>query len=171
LDITEGHHGNTRLDGLKTVAVLAWPGPIHEGKGEALIIVNERAEPEQRDALLRILSGQDTEPGGTIFQVFSATFEKVHEPMFRPIDFTVDVEARKARVVVPGLIEGHGEPILNPVTGAEHRARIDIPNGFEYSIAEMGRGWSKTSGPIKLDLADSYGQFANLHLSQSGIVR
>jgi hypothetical protein len=171
LEITEGHHGSTRLDGLKTVAVLAWPGPIHEGKGEALIIVDERAKPEQRDALLRILSGQDTEPGATIFQVFSATFEKVHEPMFRPIDFTVDVDARKARVVVPGLIEGHGEPILNPVTGAEHRARIDIPDGFEYSIAEMGRGWSKTSGPIKLDLSDSYGQFANLHLSQSGIVR
>jgi hypothetical protein len=41
LDITEGHHGNTRLDGLKTVAVLAWPGPIHEGKGEALIAVDD----------------------------------------------------------------------------------------------------------------------------------
>jgi hypothetical protein len=91
--------------------------------------------------------------------------------MFRPIDFTVDVDARKARVVVPGLIEGRGEPFLNPVTGAEHRARIDIPDGFEYSLAEMGRGWSKTSGPIKLNLADSYGQFANLHLSQSGVVR
>jgi len=65
----------------------------------------------------------------------SATFEKVHEPLFRPIDFVVEVDARKAR------------------------------------IAEIGRGWSKTSGPIKLDLADSYGQFANLHLSQSGIVR
>lgn len=171
LDIIEGHHGNTRLDGLKTVAMLVWPGAIHEGKGEALIVIDDRAKPAQREALLRILSGQDTEPGATIFQVFSATFEKVHEPMFRPIDFTVDVEARRAQVRVPELVEGRGEPILNPVTGAEHRARIDLPHGFEYSIAEMGRGWSKTSGPITLDLANSYGQFADLHLSQSGIVR
>jgi hypothetical protein len=170
-EITEGHYGNTRLDGLKAVAVLAWPGPIHEGKGEALIIVDERANPTQRDAMLRILSGQDTEPGATVWQVFSTTLEKVHEPLFKPIDFVVDVEARTARVLVPGLIEGRGEPIRNPVTGAVHRARIDLPQGFEYSIAEIGRGWSKASGPIKLDLSDSYGQFADLHLCQSGIVR
>jgi hypothetical protein len=102
--------------------------------------------------------------------VFSTTFQKVHDPAFAAIDFELDVDARKARLVVPGIIEMRGEPIRNPVTGAEHRARIDLPNGFEYSLAEMGRGWSKTSGPIKLDLADSYGQFANLHLCQSGIV-
>jgi hypothetical protein len=105
-----------------------------------------------------------------VWQVFSTTFQKVHEPAFATIDFELDVGARKARLVVPGIIETRGEPIRNPVTGAEHRARIDLPNGFEYSLAEMGRGWSKTSGPIELDLADSYGQFANLHLCQSGIV-
>ena len=172
-DIEEGYHGNTRLDGLKAVAVLSWPGPIHEGQGEASIIVDERANPEQREALLRILSGEDTEPGATVWQVFSATFVKVHDPIFASIDFQVDVDARKARLLVPGMIETRGEPIRNPVTGAEHRARIDLPNGFEYLLAEMGRGWSKTSGriPIKLDVADSYGQFASLHLCQSGIVR
>jgi hypothetical protein len=122
LEVTEGHHGPTRLDGLKAVALLAWPGPIHEGKGEALIVVDERANPAQREALLRILSGQDPEPGATIYQVFSTTFEKVHDPLFRPIELAVDIEGRKARLVVPGLVEGRGEPIRNPVTGAEHRA-------------------------------------------------
>jgi hypothetical protein len=151
-DIIDGHHGKTRLDGLKAVGVLAWPGPIHEGKGEAQIVIDERATEAQRDALLRILSGQDTEPGATVWQVFSTTLEKVHEPMFRRIEFQVDVDGRTARVLVPGLIEARGEPILNPVTGAEHR------------------GWSKVSGAIKLELVDFYGQFANLHLSQSGIV-
>jgi hypothetical protein len=32
----------------------------------------------------------------------------------------------------------HIEPIKNPVTGEEHRARISLPNGFEYKEAEMG---------------------------------
>ena len=170
MQIDEGHHGNTPLDGLKFVGVFSWPGPIHEGRGEAAVIIGEEATAPQREALLRILSGQDTEPGATIFQVFSATFEKMHEPVFAPIDFEVDIDARKARVNVPGLVEGRGAPILNPVTGAEHRARIDIPDGFEYTIAEMGRGWSTTSGAIRLNLADSYGQFAHIHLCQSGIV-
>ncbi|MFZ3223549.1 MAG: DUF1326 domain-containing protein, partial [Rugosibacter sp.] len=148
----------------------SWPGPIHEGRGQAAVIIGEEATAPQREALLRILSGQDTEPGATIFQVFSATFDKMHEPVFAPIDFDVDIDARKARVNVPGLVEGRGAPIVNPVTGAEHRARIDIPDGFEYTIAEMGRGWSTTSGAIQLNLADSYGQFAHIHLCQSGIV-
>jgi hypothetical protein len=43
--------------------------------------------------------------------------------------------------------------------------------GFEYTLAEIGRGWSKASGPISYELADSYGQFAHLHLCQSGIVQ
>ena len=136
-----------------------------------VVIIEERATPAQREALLRILSGLDTEPGATIFQVFSTTLEKFHDPVFAPIDFEVDIDARKARLVVPGLIEGRGEPILNSVTGVEHRARIDIPDGFEYSIAEMGRGWTKTAGAIPLNLSDSYGQFAHVNLCESGIVR
>lgn len=171
MQIDQGYHGDTKLDGLRFAGIFAWPGPIHEGNGEAAVIIEESATPAQREALLRILSGQDTEPGATIFQVFSATLEKLYDPIFTSIDFEVDIDARKARLVVPGIIEGHGEPILNPVTGAEHRARIDIPNGFEYSLAEVGRGWSKTSHPIKLELADSYGQFAHINLCQSGIVR
>jgi hypothetical protein len=170
-DIEKGHHGDTRLDGLRFAGVFRWPGAIHEGKGEAAVIIDERATEEQREALLRILSGQDTEPGATIFNVFAATLDTHHEPVFAPIDFDVDVQARTARLSVPGLIEGRGEPIRNPVTGAEHRARIDLPNGFEYSLAEMGRGWTRTQGPIPLDLADSYGQFADIHLCQSGIAR
>ncbi|MGA7490826.1 MAG: DUF1326 domain-containing protein [Xanthobacteraceae bacterium] len=169
--IDEGFHGDTRLDGLKFVGMFRWPGPIHEGKGEAAVVIDERATPQQREALLRIITGQDTEPGATVFQVFSMTFEKLHEPLFRPIDFQVDVEGRRARLVVQGITEGRGEPILNPVTGKEHRPRIDIVDGFEYVQAEIGRGWSNATAPIPIELADTYGQFAHIHLSQSGIVR
>ena len=119
MQIDQGYHGDTRLDGLKFVGIFRWPGAIHEGKGEAAVVIDERASGPQRDALLRILSGQDTEPGATIFQVFSTTFEKMHEPIFAAIDFDVDVDARKSRLAVPGVTEGRGEPIKNPVTGAE----------------------------------------------------
>jgi hypothetical protein len=171
MQIDKGHHGDTQLDGLKAAVVLKWPGPIHEGKGEAAVIVDERANAAQREALLRILSGQDTEPGATIFNVFASTFEKVHEPIFSKIDFDVDIDGRRARLVVPGVIQTRGEPILNPVTGKEHRVRINVVGGFEYTLAEIGRGWSKVSGPVAYDdLADSYGHFCHLNLSQSGIV-
>ncbi len=171
MQIDEGIHGNTRLDGLRFVGIFRWPGAIHEGKGEAAVVIDERASQPQRDALLRILTGQDTEPGATIFQVFFTTLEKVHEPIFTTIDFEVDVDRRSGRAVVPGVTEGRGEPIKNPVTGAEHRVRIDIPNGFEYTLAEMGRGWTTVSHPMQFKLADSYAQFAHVNLCQSGILR
>ncbi|MGH9518374.1 MAG: DUF1326 domain-containing protein [Terriglobales bacterium] len=168
--IDQGFHGATKLDGLRFVAMFRWPGAVHQGKGEAAVVVDERATPAQREALLRIITGQDTEPGATVFQVFSTTLEKVHPPIFAPIEFEVDVDQRRAQLNVPGVAEGRGEPIKNAVTGKELRARIDLPAGFEYSLAEIGRGWSKTSHPFRLDLADSYGQFANIALCQSGVI-
>ncbi len=171
VEIEEGHHGNTRLDRLNIAAIVAWPGAIHEGKGHIVPIVDERASAAQRESLLRIMSGLDTEPGATFFQVFSTTYEKVYDPVFAKIEFTVDIENRKAQIKVPGLLEGRGEPILNAVTGQPHRARINLPQGFEYTVAEVGRGWAKSSGPLPITLEDSHAQFANLHMNQSGVVR
>ena len=171
LDIEQGHHGNTKLDGLKVAAVVSWPGAIHEGHGTIQPIVDERATPQQREALLRIMSGLDTEPGATIFQVFSATYEKVHDPIFKAIELNIDVEGRRATLKVPNIIDGRGEPIRNPVTGLDHRVLINLPKGFEYTTAEVGRGWTKTSGAIALDLEDSHAHFAHLHMTQSGVVR
>ena len=129
-----------------------------------------RADATQRDALLRIMSGQDTKPGATMFQVFFSMLSKVHDPVFAEIDFSVVIDKRRAQLKVPGLIEQRGEPIVNPVTGAEHPIRIEPVGGFEFKKAEIGRGWTKTSGPITYELNDTYGQFAELHLCQDGIV-
>lgn len=170
IDIEEGQHGDTRLDGLRIAMILAWPGPIHEGQGEAVPIVDERATPEQREALLRIMSGEDTVPGATFFQVFSTTFTKVNDPVFADIQFELDVDGRVAHLVVPGWIDARGEPIRNPVSGEEHRARINLPDGFEYDTAEIGRGWAETQGPLRVSLADSHAQFARLHITESGVV-
>lgn len=170
MQIDEGFHGSTRLDGLRFAGIFAWPGPIHEGNREACVIIDENASPAQRESLLRILTGEDTEPGATIFQVFAATFTKLHDPIFAPIEFEVDIDARTVKLVVPGITAAHGEPILNPVTKQEHHARIEIPNGFEYAVAEVGRGWTRTTQPMRIELAHSYGQFAHIHLSQSGVI-
>ncbi|ODR98832.1 hypothetical protein AUC68_06450 [Methyloceanibacter methanicus] len=166
----EGHFGNIDLGGLNVIGMFTWPKAIHEGNGRAFLIVDERATEEQRSALLSILSGEHTEPGKTIWNVFAATFAEVLPPEVKPIHIDIDVDARTGTVRVDGMVEMHGEPIRNPVTGAELRARIDLPNGFEYSLAEMGSGSSRSQGPIPLALENSYGQFARLHLNNSGIV-
>src|SRR5215470_15542467 len=107
-EIETGHHGATKLDGLKVAGVFRWPGPIHERRGEAAIVIDKRASEAQRTALIRILSGQDTEPGATIFNIFASTLEKVHPPVFADIEFSIDIERRRARLLVPGQIEARG---------------------------------------------------------------
>ena len=172
IQIDEGKHGDIALDGLRIVGVFKWPGPIHEGHGEAMPIVDERANAEQREALLKIMSGQDTDPFATVFAVFATTIETMHEPVFAPIEFGVDVEGRRGSLSIPGYVEMTGEPIRNPVTGAESRAQIRLPNGFEYEVAEIGSASSRTTGgPMQLEIASKYAQFANLHLSTHGVVR
>jgi hypothetical protein len=155
-EIEQGHYGDVKLDGLRMGGVYQWPGAVHEGRGKCQPFVDERADDRQREALLKIMTGQDTDPMATMFAVYFSTCEKVYDPIFAKIDFDVDVEARKGRYRVDGLVETQGEPIKNPVTGAEHRARIDLPHGFEYEIAEVGSGTTKTQGNVVLDLKSSY---------------
>jgi hypothetical protein len=170
IQIDSGRHGDVDLSGLKIAGIFKYPGAIHMGNGEAQPIVDRRANDAQRNALLRIMSGQDTKPGATMFQVFFSMLSKVYDPVFAEIDFTVDIERRQARLKVDGYIDQRGEPLVNPVTGAEHRIRIEPVGGFEFKKAEIGRGWTKASGPITYELSDSYGQFAELHLCQDGII-
>lgn len=166
----EGHFGETRIDGFSWVLIFKWPGAVHEGNGIQQAIIDERADAAQREALRKILHGEDTEPGATHFYVFNSTMSKVLEPIYAPIKFECDIDSRTAQVNVPGLVELRGEPIRDDVNKKEHRARIDLPNGFEYRIAEIGRGFSKTTGEIKIELNNSYGQFNELHMTQSGVV-
>ena len=170
MHIEEGFFGDVRLDGLNWVSLYAWPGAVHEGHGEKQTIIDIRANEEQRAAMLAIQSGEHSEPGATVFNVFASVIDTNHEPIFAPIEFDVDIAARTARVNVPGLVESTGTPIRNPVTGEEHQVQIAMPHGFEFTLAECGSGTTKTSAAIALDFTESYGQFANIHLTPRGPV-
>lgn len=170
-EIDEGHFGDVKLDGLRMAGIYHWDGPVHEGGGEAQFIVDERADEQQRDALLKIMKGEETEEMATMWAVYSAMCTTFHEPLAKPIDLDININSRTGRVSIPGVVETTGEPIRNRVTGALHRVRIDMPEGFEFEIAEIGNASTKAVGAIKLDLENSYGQWAELHLTNSGVIR
>ncbi|HJU19729.1 MAG TPA: DUF1326 domain-containing protein [Stellaceae bacterium] len=162
------HFGETKLDGLRAAMIVAWPGAIHEGNGAMQLVIDERADPQQRTALVKILSGGETEPMATIWSVIGAMCRNNLDPLYRPIESTADVEARRAHFAIRGVVEAAGEPIRNPVSGTEHRVRIDFPQSFEFRIAESGSGTTTATGAITLDLKDSHAYFADIHLGNSG---
>ena len=171
IQIDEGNHGDTDLSGLRIAAIFKWPGPIHEGNGEAIAFVDRNADDAQREALLKIMTGQDTDPFATMFAVYASTVTKMNNPVFTKIDLELDIDGRKARIFVKDYIDTTGEPIRNKVTGEESRAQIVLPNGFEYTVAEVGSASTKTTGPVTFATKNTYGQFARLHLNNHGVVR
>ncbi len=169
--IEHGRFGDTDLAGTRFAGLFAWPGPIHAGAGQALLIVDTRSSEPQRAAVEAIFRGEETVPGTTIFNVFSNVIDTYHPTELHAIEVEGDLAARTGRFVVNGLVEARVEPIRNPVTGAPHRARVTLPAGFEYHEAEYASAnVTTTGGPIELALAGRHAHLARIEWSNAGVV-
>ena len=165
--VREGRFGDVSLDGTRFASIVSWPGPIHEGDGTVQVIIDDACSDEQRDALLAINSGEE---GGTYFEIFASVLPHVREPVVAPVEFEMDAESRTGRLKVGDLAHSRAEPIRNPVTGDEHRIRIDIPDGFEYHQAEVGNtvlAEAKGEAPLSFTLENTYAQLNEFDWSNS----
>ena len=134
-------------------------------------VLDVNADDNQKNALLSIMTGKETDDMATVFWIYNAMCDTVHDPISTEIKFVYDAQARSANCEAVGVATGKGEPILNPVTGAEHRVGIHLPNGFEYTLSEVGRGWSSSQGSVALNLADSYAHWIDIDMNQHGVIR
>jgi hypothetical protein len=169
--VEEGTFNDTKLDGLNWALLLHWPGEIADGNGKEQAIIDDRADPAQREALRKILHGESTAPGATHFFIFNSTMSSVLDTLYAPIDLSVDIDGRTAKLKIGDLVESLGAPIINRFDGTPVRSGISLPNGFEYTFAEMGNGNTKSRAGIELDLKDTYGAFNVLHMNQDGVIR
>lgn len=170
-DIQKGHYGDTKLDGLRAAGVYHWPGPIHEGNGQMQIIIDERADADQRAALEAIIKGEDTDEMATMWYVFSAMAPKKYETLFVPIELDWSREDRTGHAKVKGVFDVEVGPIPNIVSGQPHRVAINLPHGFEFRHAEAASGSAKTvGGAISLTFDATHAHLARLNLSGHGIV-
>lgn len=167
--IDKGYFGDTRLDGLLAANIYSWPNPIHEGNGSMQSVIDERANDAQRAALAAILQGEGADPGSTMLQIYRTMCTTYHPPVFTKIALQIDMDARKASLSIPGIAETQVEPLKNPVTGAEHRARIDLPNGKEFRVAEVASGSTRASGTVSFEFARRHAHFAAATLTSGGI--
>lgn len=163
--VREGHFGDTDLGGVKFAAIVHFPGAIHEGNGTIQLVIDESASEQQREAIVNLSSG---EHGGTYFEIFSSMMSTVRDPIGAPIQIDVDRESRTGSMRIGDIAESTVEPIKNPVDGSEHRVRIDLPEGFEYKIAEIGNTVSAKSNadsPLDLTFGESYAQLNEFDFS------
>lgn len=167
--IEKGYFENVRLDGLSFFMTVDFPGALHEGNGQVQPIIDERATPEQREALFAIMSGQNSAEG-TLFHIFSLIVTKMHDPIFAPVRFEFDMEARNARLDIPGVLKTEVEPIKNPVTGLPHRIRVVMPEGFEHLEGEVASATIHSTGAIKFDTKGTHSTLAHVVQTPVGVV-
>ena len=169
--IEEGFFGNTDLSGTKAVSMMKFPGPIHEGKGEFQIILDSNSSSDQQNAMKAIMYGKETEPMATAFYMYASMMQKIYDPLIKSIDLNIDLETRVCNLKAEDIINTNTRPISNPITGEEHRARINLPDGIEFKEAEMASGSTIANAAFNTNFKDTYVQIAILNLTPKGIVK
>lgn len=169
--LEDGYFNDVSLKGLNWAFMIIWPGEIAEGNGRELIIIDERADDAQREALRKILLGETGEPGSNHFFVFNSTCTEVLDPVYAPINLEIDIEKRTASLDIPGYVKAKGVPIINEFNGEPFHIALARPEGsFEFTYAEIGAGTASVSGPLAMELEGSYGQWCIHHYDQNGLV-
>jgi hypothetical protein len=130
--VERGTFGETSLDDLNFTVCVNWPGAIHEGNGEALILVDERADEAQRNAIETLVGGDAGGPWG----VLAWTWPTIHGP--KPVTYDLHLDGVKTRVKAGNSYEVVSETIKNPVSGAEVHPGATLPEGIVFKKADFG---------------------------------
>jgi hypothetical protein len=130
--VERGTFGETSLDDLNFTVCVNWPGAIHEGNGEALILVDERADEAQRNAIETLIGGDAGGPWG----VLAWTWPTIHGP--KPVAYDLHLDGVKTRVKAGDSYEVVSETIKNPVSGAEVHPGARLPEGIVFKEADFG---------------------------------
>ena len=128
--IDSGHYATTALGGLALSVFAQWPGAIHEGNGQAVAFVDEKADATQRAALTRLVRGELGGPWGVFIDTYT-----LEGPV--PATYRVELAEHRSRLQIGDTVHLELEPIRNPVTSAEAHPAIVLPEGLVVKQASL----------------------------------
>ncbi|HEX4914712.1 MAG TPA: DUF1326 domain-containing protein [Vicinamibacterales bacterium] len=146
MHIASGVCGTVNLDGVKCAALVKWPKAIHEGNGKCVFIVDPATTDQQVEVLAQIFSGS---LGGLPWELLGPTMQVVG---LEKAKITISGSGVKSTFHIEGIGEGRGQAFKNPVSGEDHLAVVDLPNGFIWSRGNCGEGSFKArAGELALE--------------------
>ncbi len=148
--IEKGRYGNVALDGLAFAVLGRSPGVMAEGNWAVGLIVDERANAEQREALTRVASGQAGGPMAALAPLIG----KFLGSEAKPIHYQKDGMKRSASIpgVLDQALEGvgspakPGEPLYIDNTLHPANARLALARAGRSHLHAFGMDWDDTSG-------------------------
>lgn len=150
-----GQFGEVQLAGIK--AVIAFDAPQHmiAGNWTEVVIIDEAASPEQRDAMLGLLTGR----AGGPWEVLAKFVGRWLEPRYLPIEFSEEEGKKRARI--PGLLE----TAISQIRGRDRSKPVLFENIFNQIHAPqqvLATGTTEyDDGVIRIRTARTHGLFSN----------
>jgi hypothetical protein len=148
--IDKGEKDGVRLDGLSFIVLLHVPGAMIDGNIKVGLIIDEKADAAQTDAIAAIASGAEGGPMANLAPLVSeiAGIEK------RPISFTAEGMnyAVKAGDLIDQAIAGvasmadEAVPIYVDNTGHPANARLALARATRSIFNAFGITWNDTTG-------------------------
>ena len=132
-EIREGRYGDVQLGELSLAQFVAWPNPIHEGNGQAIIYIDERANAAQREALTQIATGKAG--AGGPFEIFASTYSQPPEVFFGPVQLKQN--GKVVTMDFGDMAHSEIEPTHSAMDNSVTDVRMVIPNGFIWQSAEI----------------------------------
>jgi hypothetical protein len=162
--VDEGRYGSVVLDGLRYIHVGSFPGPVHEGGGTSLLIVDRSARAEQRRALEDLWRSGEA---GMPFDVWQSVTSSWLDTVEAPIE--IECAGMSSRVSVDGgrLLDLRMSRVKNPVTSQEEITYLVKPTGFTSKHTELGTTevFRLRYGDWDWDYSGKYGEFAEYEYS------
>jgi len=152
--IEQGAYGATDLSGVTFTLAVNWPGAIHEGSGEGLLLIDERADDTQREAIHTLVKGEAGGPWG----VLGWTWPTLHGP--EAVPFELELDGIRSRVRAGESFELEMEPIRNPVSGAEVTPGAVLPQGIIFKRGDFASSKRYRVASLGIDYADKYAAVA-----------
>jgi hypothetical protein len=148
--IDSGNCGDVDLSNIVALAILDWPKAIHDGGGRAVFVVPPAVSDEQLGCMAQIFTGQ---LGGLPWSILGTTYEVAGVVR---ADIEIDDNGMHSGFRIPGVGEGTGTTLKNPVTGEDHLVAIDLDEGFIWKRGECGQGsFAVDAEGISLSFEDS----------------
>ena len=129
--INKGNYGDVSLEGLGIGFSLRSKAALHEGDITLAAFIDEKANDDQKNAILQIMTGA---AGGLPFEIIASLVSNMLEPQIVPFTFNIDGQNSSASM---GSTVMAFEPIKNPVTGDPEKMRIEHETGFLFKGADV----------------------------------
>lgn len=133
--VKEGRYGDVSLDGLKFLFAGHAPGAVHEGNLTSVVVIDDKATPEQRAAIETLWRGGGV---GMPFDIFAAVTGTWLDPVVAAIEVKLDGIRSEVKVAEGKIYDLAISRIKNPVTGEEEEIYLDKPTGFTSLRSELG---------------------------------